>query len=88
MNADTIIFVIEICLLVLFGGFGLRFVFYDEDGPNLDRLYNRYFNGKVRKEHAEFTRTIGFIFLFIAVVYSGFLIWNDFKPVFTLLAGD
>lgn len=71
--------------MILIVGFGLRFVFYDEDGPNLDWLYKKYFNGRVRKKYAEFTRTVGWLFLLIAFVYAGLLMWNGFSPLTELL---
>jgi hypothetical protein len=88
MNTELILLVGEICIAILFSGFGLRFVFYDEDGPNLDFLYKKYFNGRVRKKYAEFTRTAGFILLTISVSYLAILIWNQFSPVSLLLTGQ
>tara|TARA_R100000027_G_scaffold1806_3_gene2002 strand:+ start:24616 stop:24882 length:267 start_codon:yes stop_codon:yes gene_type:complete len=88
MNIQLIILVFEICFAIFLFGFGLRFVFYDEDGPNMDYFYKRFFSGRVRKKHAEFTRMVGFIFLAISFVYLGLLIWNDFSPVTLLILGD
>ncbi|MBC2604307.1 hypothetical protein [Puniceicoccus vermicola] len=88
MNAETILLVFEICFLILFTGFGVRFVFYDEDGPNLDAFYKKYLNGRVRKKYAEFTRTVGFLLLTVSVVYLALLIWNQFSPVVLLFTGD
>lgn len=88
MNAAVLIFVAEIGILILLLGFGLRFVFYDEDGPNLDGIYRKYFNGRVRKKYAEFTRTIGWLFLTLAAVYIGALVWNDFSSITVLLLGE
>ncbi len=88
MNIELLLLVFEICLAILMGGFGLRFVFYDEDGPNLDRLYRRYFNGRVRKKYAEFTRTVGLLLLSLSVFYLALLIWNDFSAVSLLVVGD
>ncbi len=88
MNAALLIFVAEIGILILLLGFGLRFVFYDEDGPNLDAIYKRYFNGRVRKNFAGFTRSVGLLFLTLAVLYIGGLIWADFSSVTLALLGE
>ena len=88
MNAELTFLVVEIGLLIAVVGFGIRFVIYDEDGPNLDSIYVRYFNGRIRKRHAEFTQTIGWLMLSVAVVYTGFLVWNQFSPLSLFWAGD
>jgi len=88
MNVALILLVFEICFAVLLFGFGLRFVFYDEDAQNLDRFYQRYFNGRVRKKYAEFTRTVGFLFLTLAALYGAGLIWNEFGPLSLAFSGD
>ncbi|MGE9290929.1 MAG: hypothetical protein ACQKBT_08065 [Puniceicoccales bacterium] len=88
MNAELILLVFEIGLLILFTGFGIRFVFYDEDGPNLDTFYKKYLNGRVRKKYAEFTRTVGFLLLTVSFVYLALLIWNEFSPVTLLFFSD
>lgn len=88
MNNELLFLVGEVCVLVLLVGFGIRFVIYDEDGPNLDTIYKRYFNGRVRKQFAEFTRTVGWLMLLVALVYFGFFFWNDFSPLTGLLLRD
>ncbi|MFP4352250.1 MAG: hypothetical protein ACLFRP_05435 [Puniceicoccaceae bacterium] len=88
MNLALLIFVAEIGVLILLLGFGLRFVIYDEDGPNLDSLYKKYFNGRVRKKYAEFTRSVGWLLLTLAVLYIGGLLWADFSSVTLALLGE
>jgi len=74
--------------MILVGGFGLRFFLYDEDGPNLDRIYRRYFKGRVRKRYEEFNRTVGFIMIFVVALYGVFLVLNDLKPLSARFWGD
>lgn len=81
MNTQLIILVLEICVVIFLVGFGIRFIFYDEDGPNMDFFYKKFCNGRVRKKHAEFTRTVGFLFVSAAFLYLGLLILNQFSPV-------
>jgi len=88
MNVALLIFVAEIGILIFLLGFGLRFVFYDEDGPNLDVIYKKYFNGRVRKNFAGFTRSVGLLFLTLAVLYIGGLFWADFSSVTLALLGE
>jgi len=85
MNLALLLLVLEISVAILLLGFGLRFVFYDGDGPNLDRLYIKYFNGKIRKNYAQFTRTAGFLLLTLSLLYLAAFIWNDFRAVSLLL---
>jgi len=87
MNFALLLLVFEISVAILMLGFGLRFVFYDEDGPNLDRFYKRYLNGRVRKKYAEFTRTMGFLFLTLVALYAAALIWNEYSALLLLLFG-
>ncbi len=77
--------VAEVCLVILVLGFGLRFVFYDEDGPNLDRIYEKHFNGRLRKRYAAFTRTWGWLMLLLVFAYLGVLYWNGLSPLTGLL---
>ena len=74
--------------MIFLVGFGIRFVLYDEDGPNLNWVYRRYFGGRVRKKDAQFTRAVGVTILFIAIVYGILLVGNDFAPLSGGLIGD
>lgn len=62
--------------------YGLRFVFYNEDGPNLDKIYLKYFKGKKYKRYEAFTRTVGFVLLILGAVYAYFVFWPMVRDTF------
>ncbi len=73
--------------MILLMGFGIRFVLYDEDGPNLDWVYRRYFGGRMKKNNARFSRTAGVIILLIVILYGVLLVQNGFAPLSGQLVG-
>lgn len=81
MNIPLLLLVFEVSVFFIMAAFGLRFIFYDEDGPNLDRIYKRYFNGRIHKRYAEFTRTVGWLFVTLSAAYFYFLMKNDWKSL-------
>jgi len=88
VNIQLLLLVGEVCLMIFLTGFGIRFVLYDEDGPNLNRIYRRYFGGRLKKRDAEFTRTVGLVILLLCVAYGVFLVLNDFAPLSSQFFGS
>lgn len=56
-------------------GLGLRYLFYDPDGWNLDRIYIRYFRGRRKKRYRQFTQRTGLILLVIGLLYTWWMVW-------------
>lgn len=74
--------------MILLGGFGLRFVFYDEDGPNLNAFYRRYLRGRAGGKDALFTVAVGAVMVLLAVLYGCYLVLNDLNPLIPRFFGD
>ena len=56
-------------------GVGLRYLFYDPDAWNLDRIYERYFRGRRRKKYRQFTQRTGMAFLILGLLYTWWMVW-------------
>jgi len=81
VNVALILLVFEVSVFFIVAAFGLRFIFYDEDGPNLDTIYKRFFRGRIHKRYAEFTRTVGWLLVTMAAGYFYLLLRNDWASL-------
>lgn len=65
----------QIAPFFVLGYFSLRFILYTPDGPNLDKIYTRYFGGRRKKKYNVFTRNAGIILLIPFVLHAYFIFW-------------
>lgn len=65
----------QIAPFFVLGYFALRFIIYSPDGPNLDKVYTRYFGGRRKKKYAQFTRNFGLILLVPFGLHAYFIFW-------------
>ena len=86
MSISEIISIVLLCLQLapafLLLGLGLRYLFYNPDGWNLDRIYEKYFHGRRKKKYRRFTQNVGFVLLIIGLIYTWFVVWPIFEEFF------
>ena len=79
MSIGEMISIAKLCLKLaptfVLLGLGLRYLFYDPDGWNLDRIYIRYFRGRRKKRYRQFTQRTGLILLVIGLLYTWWMVW-------------
>ena len=63
-------------------GVGLRFLFYDPDAWNLDKIYERYLRGRRKRKYRQFTQRIGLIFLILGLPYTWWIVWPMVESFF------
>ena len=63
-------------------GLGLRYLFYDPEAWNLDKIYVRYFRGRRRKKYRLFTQRIGLVFLLLGLLYTWWIVWPMLEKFF------
>ncbi|MFP4352270.1 MAG: hypothetical protein ACLFTU_05475 [Puniceicoccaceae bacterium] len=87
MGISDIIAVGVICLKLaptfFLIGLGLRYLFYDPDAWNLDRIYVRYFRGRRRKNYRPFTQRSGLVLLILGLLYTWWIVWPMLEKFFT-----
>lgn len=79
MSIGEIISIVLLCLRIapafLLIGLGLRYLFYDPDNWNLDKIYEKYFRGRRRKKYRKFTQTVGLVILVLGLLYTWTIVW-------------
>jgi len=79
MSIGEIIAIGKLCLQLaptfVLIGLGLRYLFYDPDGWNLDKIYVRYFRGRRRKNYRQFTQRVGLVVLILGLLYTWWIVW-------------
>ncbi|MEM0966529.1 MAG: hypothetical protein AAGJ81_10315 [Verrucomicrobiota bacterium] len=61
-------------------GLGLRYLFYNIDGWNLDRIYEKYFKGRRKKKYRQFTQRTGLVLLSFGLLYTWWVVWPMILP--------
>lgn len=87
MPVGEIIGIAKLCITIapafVLLGLGLRYLFYSDDGWNLDKMYEKFFNGRRKRKYRQFTQRIGLILLIVGMVYTWFVVWPIFESTFS-----
>lgn len=83
MSIGEMIAIAKLCLKLapsfVLIGLGLRYLFYDVDSWNLDRVYEKYFRGRRKKRYRQFTQRTGLACLLLGLLYTWLMVWPMFE---------
>ncbi|MGE9289705.1 MAG: hypothetical protein ACQKBT_01865 [Puniceicoccales bacterium] len=86
MSVGDLVSVVLLCLQLtpafLLLGLGLRYLFYNPDGWNLDRIYEKYFQGRRKKKYRQFTQRVGLALVILGLLYTWLVVWPIFAEFF------
>jgi len=86
MSIGEIIAIFKLCVKLaptfFLIGVGLRYLFYNVDAWNLDKVYEKYFRGRRRKRYRQFTQKVGLIMLLVGLLYTWLVVWPMVEEFF------
>lgn len=84
MSISELISIAKLCFTVapafVLVGLGLRYLFYNVDGWNLDKIYEKYFKGRRSKKYRQFTQRAGLVLLLVGLLYTWVMVWPMVAP--------